>query len=124
MQHESLQTFDDVSRMIPGGIHTEIKYRAAVKGAGKQAGRAVRNLENFSLTFFIGWCKNILVLDCANFSPAQWNNLFNGTFWKRVFAKTPAFPQQIKEIEIRVPVWSNLPASAAESPTSASFFLG
>lgn len=44
MQHETLQAFDDVGRMIPGGIHTEIKYRAAVKGAGQWT---LWNTENF-----------------------------------------------------------------------------
>lgn len=122
MQHESLQTFDDIGRMIPGGIHTEIKYRAAVKGAGERAGQAARNMDNFSLTFFIGWCQSILVLDCVQFFPVHSGTLClmepSGNMF---FAETPAFPRQFKEIEIRVPIWSSLPVSAAEAATSASF---
>jgi hypothetical protein len=36
LQHEALQTFDDIGRMVPGGIFSDVKYRAAIRGAGLQ----------------------------------------------------------------------------------------
>ena len=99
MQHESLQTFDDIGRMIPGGIHTEIKYRAAVKGAGKRAGWAVWNMENFSLTFFIGWCQSILVLDCVQFFPVHWTICLMEPSGNMFLRKHQPFPDSLKRLK-------------------------
>ncbi|KAK7503562.1 hypothetical protein BaRGS_00005101 [Batillaria attramentaria] len=57
IQRESLQTFDDIGRMIPGGIHTEVKYRPGAKLASKTGPSPVspQSLKTV-LVYFLGGC--------------------------------------------------------------------
>ncbi|KAL8606733.1 hypothetical protein ACOMHN_018767 [Nucella lapillus] len=57
LRHDTLQTFDDIGRMIPGGIHADLKYRAAIKGAAKTSHLpATHHSAKTALVYFLGGC--------------------------------------------------------------------
>ncbi|KAK7115615.1 vacuolar protein sorting-associated protein 33B-like [Littorina saxatilis] len=57
LQHEALQSFEDIGRMLPGGIHTHVKYRAASKGAAKTTFLPVgQHSPRTVLVYFLGGC--------------------------------------------------------------------
>ncbi|XP_076444222.1 vacuolar protein sorting-associated protein 33B-like [Babylonia areolata] len=57
LQHDTQQSFDDIGKMIPGGIGADVKYRAAIKGAAKTSYYpATNNSMKTVLVCFLGGC--------------------------------------------------------------------